>query len=38
MFCNYWWGEAVPQGIRVSMGAQASGASLMENVARMVKK
>lgn len=38
MFCNYWWGETVPQGTRVSMGAQASGASLIENVARMVKK
>ena len=38
MFCNYWWGETVQQGTRVSMGAQASGASLIENVARMVKK
>lgn len=36
MFANYYWGETVPQGNTVSMGAQASGAALIEGVARMV--
>ena len=36
MYCNYYWGTAVRPGSTVQMGAQASGASLIENVARMV--
>ncbi len=38
MFCNYFWGEPY-EGKRedASMGAMASGASLMEGVARMCK-
>ncbi len=35
MFCPYYWGEAYDSGTTASMGAMASGASLMENVARM---
>ena len=36
MYCNYYWGSTVNVGATVQMGAQASGASLIENVARMV--
>ena len=36
MYCNYYWGTAVKPGATVQMGAQVSGASLIENVARMV--
>ena len=35
MFCPYYWGEAYDSSQTASMGAMASGASLMENVARM---
>jgi len=35
MFCPYYWGEAYDSSKPASMGAMASGASLMENVARM---
>lgn len=35
MFCPYFWGEAYDSSNTASMGAMASGASLMENVARM---
>lgn len=35
MYCNYFWGEPFTEGV-ASMGAQVSGASLMEGVARMV--
>ena len=35
MFCPYYWGEAYDSSKTASMGAMASGASLMENVARM---
>lgn len=35
MYCNYFWGKMFPSGDIASMGAQASGASLMEGVARM---
>ena len=35
MYCNYFWGENFREGT-ASMGAQASGASLAEGVARMV--
>lgn len=35
MYCNYYWGAMFPTNEIASMGAQASGASLMENVARM---
>lgn len=35
MFCNYYWGEPVDDSKVPSMGAMVSGASLMENVARM---
>lgn len=38
MFCSYYWGDTVAKGQTVSMGAQASGASLMENIARMTAK
>ena len=34
MYCDYFWGSTFTDGI-ASMGAQASGASLMEGVARM---
>jgi len=35
LFCNYYWGAPVDASAVPSMGAMASGASLMENVARM---
>lgn len=35
MYCNYYWGSMFPYNEPASMGAQASGASLMEGVARM---
>lgn len=35
MYCNYYWGEPVDDTQVPSMGAMVSGASLMENVARM---
>lgn len=35
MFCNYYWGTMFPSDDIASMGAQASGASLMEGIARM---
>lgn len=35
MFCDYYWGTMFPSGDIASMGAQASGASLMEGIARM---
>lgn len=34
-FCNYYWGEPFDESKVPSMGAMVSGASLMENVARM---
>lgn len=34
-FCNYYWGEPVDPSKVPSMGAMVSGASLMENTARM---
>ena len=34
-YCNYYWGEPIDATKVPSMGAMASGASLMENVARM---
>lgn len=34
-FCNYYWGEPFDTSKVPSMGAMVSGASLMENVARM---
>lgn len=36
MYCNYYWGSMFPSGEVASMGAQASGSSLMEGVARMM--
>lgn len=36
MYCNYYWGETF-YGDIASMGAQTSGASLMEGVARMIE-
>lgn len=36
MYCDYYWGDMFSGGI-ASMGAQASGASLMEGVARMMQ-
>lgn len=36
MYCNYYWGEVFPSTDIASMGAQASGASLMEGIARMM--
>lgn len=36
MYCNYYWGEMFSGGV-ASMGAQTSGASLMEGVARMMQ-
>ena len=36
MYCNYYWGKMFPSGDIASMGAQASGASLMEGIARMM--
>lgn len=35
MYCNYYWGDVFPSGDVASMGAQVSGASLMENVVRL---
>lgn len=35
MYANYYWGESF-KGAIASMGAQTSGASLMENIARML--
>lgn len=35
MYCNYFWGSRFPSNEIASMGAQASGASLMEGVVRM---
>ena len=35
MYCNYYWGEPIDDTNVPSMGAMVSGASLMENVARM---
>ena len=35
MYCNYYWGSPVDDAQVPSMGAMVSGASLMENVARM---
>ena len=34
-FCNYYWGEPIDASKVPSMGAMVSGASLMENTARM---
>ena len=34
-FCNYYWGEPIDKSKVPSMGAMVSGASLMENTARM---
>ena len=34
-FCNYYWGSPIDDSKVPSMGAMVSGASLMENVARM---
>lgn len=36
MYCNYYWGEKFPANEIASMGAQTSGASLFEGVARMM--
>ena len=36
MYCNYYWGSMFPSNEIASMGAQASGSSLMEGVARMM--
>ena len=33
MYCNYWWGEMWKSSEPASMGAQVSGASLMEGIA-----
>ena len=35
MYCNYWWGEMWKSSEPASMGAQVSGASLMEGIARL---
>lgn len=35
MYCNYYWGSTFDSSQIASMGAQASGASLMEGVARL---
>jgi len=35
MYCSYWWGETWNPVYTASMGAQTSGASLMEGVARL---
>ncbi|MBO5741969.1 MAG: T9SS type A sorting domain-containing protein, partial [Bacteroidaceae bacterium] len=37
MYCPYYWGEAYNAAEAASMGAMASGASLLENVSRMCK-
>ena len=36
MYCNYFWGETFPKDGIGSMGAQTSGASLMEGTARLL--
>ena len=36
-FCNYYWGEPIDHSMVPSMGAMVSGASLIENTARMGK-
>ena len=36
MYCNYYWGSMFPSNEIASMGAQASGSSLMEGAARMM--
>ena len=36
MYCDYFWGTTFAGG-NASMGAQTSGASLMEGVARMMR-
>lgn len=38
MYCNYYWGDVLAPSDLVSMGAHASGAALMEGVARMTAK
>lgn len=35
MYCSYWWGETWSSAGPASMGAQASGASLMEGMTRL---
>ena len=35
IYCNYYWAEPFDESTVASMGAMVSGASLMENVARM---
>ncbi len=35
MYCNYYWGKVFPSDDIASMGAQTSGASLMEGVVRL---
>jgi predicted alpha-1,6-mannanase (GH76 family) len=35
MYCNYYWGTTFPTNVEASMGAQTSGASLMEGLARL---
>ena len=35
MYCNYYWGEPIDTSDVPSMGAMVSGASLMENMARL---
>ena len=37
MYCSYYWGETFLVGTTASMGAQTSGASLMEGMARIEK-
>jgi predicted alpha-1,6-mannanase (GH76 family) len=37
MYCPYYWGDTYDTTVTASMGAMTSGASLMENVARMNK-
>lgn len=38
MYCPYYWGQAYNNSEAASMGAMASGASLLENVARMCRE
>ena len=35
MYCNYYWGEPIDTNEVPSLGAMVSGASLMENMARL---
>lgn len=35
MYCSYWWGETWSSAGPASMGAQTSGASLMEGMTRL---